>query len=68
MQPEFPAADDPDCKHRQHYECVNCRKIVCARCGAEMAEPSDNWKTVGFWCPSCRHEKIDEKASAASGM
>jgi hypothetical protein len=57
---EFPAADDPDCKHRSHYECVACRKIVCARCGAEMAEASDCWKTIGYWCPSCIRRTEEE--------
>ncbi len=56
---QFPAAGDPDCKHRSHYECVACGKMVCARCGAEMAAASDNWKT-GYWCPTCRDRKIEE--------
>jgi len=56
-QGPFPSAGDPDCKHRSHYECVACRKIVCARCGAEMAGSSDDWKAVGFWCATCRERK-----------
>lgn len=51
--PLFPAADDPDCAHRSHYECGACRKKMCARCGAELAEASYNWKTVGYKCPGC---------------
>jgi DNA-directed RNA polymerase subunit RPC12/RpoP len=49
----FPSPEDPDCAHRSHYECVTCRKIVCARCGVEMAKASDNWKTLGYWCEAC---------------
>jgi hypothetical protein len=56
----FHAAGDPDCKHRSHYECVACRKIVCARCGVEMAAASDAWKTVGYWCPGCRERKPED--------
>lgn len=52
-EPLFPAIGDPDCKHRSHYECVACRKLVCARCGSEMAESSLQWKTIGYWCPGC---------------
>ena len=51
--PLFSSADDPDCKHRSHYECVACGKLVCARCGSEMAEASLQWKTIGYWCPGC---------------
>jgi DNA-directed RNA polymerase subunit RPC12/RpoP len=50
---KFPAPDDPDCRHRSHYECVSCRKIVCARCGVEMAEASQQWKMIGYRCPDC---------------
>lgn len=50
---------DPNCTHRSHYECVSCRKIVCARCGAEMIAASDHWRTVGYWCPECL-AKTDE--------
>lgn len=57
--PQFSAPDDRDCKHRSHYECVACRKIVCARCGAEMALSSDNWKAIGFWCTECLKRKVD---------
>jgi DNA-directed RNA polymerase subunit RPC12/RpoP len=49
----FPGRDDPDCAHRSHYECVSCRKKVCARCGVELAEASLDWKTIGYWCPEC---------------
>jgi hypothetical protein len=45
--PSFPVVDDPDCAHRSHYECVACHKKACARCGTELAEASDHWKTVG---------------------
>jgi DNA-directed RNA polymerase subunit RPC12/RpoP len=48
----FPALGDPNCKHRSHYECVTCCKMVCARCGVEMAEASLDWKT-GYRCPDC---------------
>lgn len=54
--PSFPDADDPACKHRSHYECVACRKMVCSRCGLELAASTDNWKT-GYWCPDCRGPK-----------
>jgi len=50
----FSAPDDPNCKHRSHYECVKCRKLVCARCGAQLAASTDNWQTIGYWCPDCR--------------
>jgi hypothetical protein len=50
----FAAEGDPDCKHRSHYECVVCRKLFCARCGAEMALSSDDWKAISYWCPDCR--------------
>jgi hypothetical protein len=50
---KFPALNDPDCSHRSHYECVSCRKIVCERCGVEMAEASRLWKTIGYWCADC---------------
>lgn len=62
MDSPFPAAADPFCEHRSHYECVKCRKIVCARCGAEMAMASDNWKPmkpIGYWCDSCLAQKIE---------
>lgn len=57
MRHAFPALGDPDCRHRSHYECVKCRKIVCARCGAEMAAPSESWKTTGYWCDDCLSRK-----------
>lgn len=53
----FPADGDPYCAHRSHYACVSCNKMVCARCGAEMAASSEDWKTVGYWCPGCRERK-----------
>jgi hypothetical protein len=54
----FAAEGDPDCQHRSHYECVSCRKLVCARCGAELAASTSNWKTgVGYWCPGCLAQK-----------
>ncbi len=62
MPTQFPAEDDPDCKHRSHYECVSCRKLVCARCGAELAASSSDWKTVGYWCSDCREQKAREDA------
>jgi hypothetical protein len=47
--------DDPDCRHLSHYECMSCRKMACARCGAEMAAASLHWK-AGYWCSDCpRH-------------
>jgi hypothetical protein len=57
----FPAPDDPDCHHRSHYECVSCRKIVCTRCGAEMAAPTDDWKTTGYWCDDCLRRAQEPK-------
>lgn len=60
MSPEqFIAPGDPDCKHRSHYECMACGKIVCARCGAEMAAASDNWKAIGYWCPACLRRETE---------
>ena len=59
---KFPALNDPDCAHRSHYECVTCRKIVCARCGAEMAEASRQWKTnVGYWCEECLNKAVTDR-------
>ncbi len=55
--PSFSALDDPSCEHRSHYECVACRKLVCARCGMELAAASDNWRTRGYWCADCLHAK-----------
>lgn len=57
--PQFPAPNDPSCKHRSHYECVACRKIVCARCGAEMAQSSDDWKAIGYWCSDCLRRETE---------
>jgi hypothetical protein len=51
--PSVPAPNDPDCRHRSHFECVSCRKIVCARCGVDLAEASHEWKTLGYWCQDC---------------
>ena len=53
---QFPAAGDPRCAHRSHYECVTCHKMVCARCGVELAASTDVWRT-GYWCPDCRERK-----------
>jgi len=53
----FAAVDDPGCKHSSHYECVMCRKMVCARCGADLAASTSNWKTIGYWCSECRDPK-----------
>jgi len=50
----FPAAGDPHCAHHSHYECVACRKMVCARCGAELAASTSNWKTI-----DCRERKTE---------
>jgi hypothetical protein len=49
----FPAAGDPNCKHRSHYECVTCHKLTCTRCGAEPPPSGDDRKTTGFWCAGC---------------
>jgi hypothetical protein len=54
---QFPAAGDPHCTHRSHYECVSCRKLACARCSAELAAPTDVWRTTGYWCSECRERK-----------
>lgn len=60
MKELFSAPGDPGCQHRSHYECVTCRKMVCARCGVELAEASLHWK-MGYWCPDClREKKADE--------
>lgn len=59
----FSAPGDPGCRHRSHYECVACRKIVCARCGAVMAETSDKWLTHGFWCEDCLREDDEDEVS-----
>lgn len=53
MKPLFSAEAAPNCKHRSHYECRTCRKLVCARCGVELAESTADWKTGGYWCPRC---------------
>jgi len=53
MPVTFHAPDDDDCLHRSHYECVDCRKLVCARCGRELARASLCWKTVGYRCADC---------------
>jgi DNA-directed RNA polymerase subunit RPC12/RpoP len=56
----FPADGDPYCMHRSHYVCVTCDKMVCARCGAEMAASSEDWRMGGYSCPSCRERKAKE--------
>jgi hypothetical protein len=53
---QIPAPDDPSCKHRSHFECVKCRRMFCARCGAELVEGSDVWKTLNYYCPGCARE------------
>jgi hypothetical protein len=55
----FSAVGDPRCAHRSHYECVSCRKMVCARCGSELAASTDVWRTTGYWCPDCRERKTE---------
>jgi hypothetical protein len=54
---QFPAPGDPDCSHRSHFECVKCRRMFCARCGSEMAGPSDVWKTLHYRCEDCLRKK-----------
>lgn len=56
----FAAVDDPGCKHHSHYECVVCRKMVCARCGADLAASTPHWKTIGYWCPTCRERETED--------
>lgn len=58
--PAFPVEGDPSCTHRSHYECVACRKMVCARCGMELIASSHDWKTVGYWCPECLRRKTED--------
>jgi hypothetical protein len=58
-EPLFPAEGDPDCKHRSHYECTSCRRIVCARCAAELAASTDQWKAIGYWCQDCLRRETE---------
>jgi hypothetical protein len=57
---QFSAPGDPQCSHRSHYECVTCRKMVCARCGVQLAEASLHWKT-GYWCSDCLRAKASDE-------
>jgi DNA-directed RNA polymerase subunit RPC12/RpoP len=59
IDPLFTAAGDQDCKHRSHYECMACRKLVCARCGAELAMSTINWKAIGYWCDGCLRRETE---------
>ena len=67
MPAKFSAEGDPDCKHRSHYECMSCRKMVCTRCGAVLAAATYEWKTGGYWCPDCleKNPRIGRRASRA---
>lgn len=56
-RPEPSHVDDPNCKHRSHHACVSCRRLFCARCGVELAESTNDWKVVGFWCEDCLSPK-----------
>lgn len=61
MAKPFTAEGDPNCKHLSHYECVACHKRVCTRCGEELAAPTYEWKTGGYWCPDCLAKEPSER-------
>lgn len=58
---QIPTPDDPSCKHRSHFECVKCRRMFCARCGVELVEGSDVWKTLNYWCPGCDRRETNQE-------
>lgn len=63
---KFTSPGDPDCAHRSHLVCRACQKIFCERCGVELAEATDHWKTLGYFCDDCIRSGRAERPKRSS--